>query len=256
MGFGLNPSLPPGLIELATSCALIITNPKMFPTLGCGKEQKRYLYTSPNRERRAERLETVARLMAVLALASDLLSLSDGRRVGGVCHPLTELQIAELLGLGKIEDLEHDTTGMRAIRSAAQDAESAGFITRKQPKVRYCNAGDGGCGRKVSPKTRTCRCGRRECWRYRSLPTIITITKEALEAFGVREAIEKEQGERYADQQAGLVGPRPDKDVRLERELSRINHAQQLAAKRVRIDPEQEDHERRRLERLYGRKLE
>jgi hypothetical protein len=242
------PDQPAVLLEFQAGCANIISNPQQFPMLGCGKGQKRFLFTCRNRERRRERLTMMARAGAVLGAHTDLLSLSNGKRINGVCHPMTEVQIARELGIAPAagEALEHDSTGMRALRSALRDLDDGGLISRQQPKMQYCDESAGGCGDKV-PKGGTCGCGRRWFWKWRAFPTIITISKKWFDVLGLLAELEKAQGRRYGELQDG---PEPERNVRIEREERRIAFAQAQAAKRVGIDPRRESREKERLERL------
>jgi hypothetical protein len=261
LGRTVVPTQPPVLVEFQTACANIELNPQMFPMLGCGKHQKRRLFTSRNRERRRERLRMMARTMAVLGGHADLLTLSDGRRVDGVCKPITELQIGRELGI-EVDDLgddhdAHDAKGMRAMRSALRDLDDGELISRKQPKVQYCSAAAGGCGKDI-PRGRSCKCGRRHCWRWRSLPTVITIQSRAFEAMGLGEQLADEQAQRYADIQAGKVGPEPERDIRAERLQRHHATRQRRAAAAAGIestrDPDVAARQREQLARLYGEK--
>jgi len=254
---------PPVLVEFQARCANIQLNPQQFPMLGCGKGQRRFLFTSANRERRRERLRMMARVGAALGRHTDLLSLSNGSRdKDGRCHPITELQLGKELGIGGFDGglmPEHDTTGMRAMRSALRDLDDGGLLSRAQPKVQYCAESAGGCGRKV-PRGGTCSCGRRNLWRWKSFPSVITIAKKFFEVLGLLEELEAAQEYRYEQQRAGIDGPQPEKDVRVWREQKRIVRAQALAAKRAQIethhDPKLVAFQKAQLERLEGKKLE
>jgi len=259
LGRKVRPQQPSALVELQAAAATIVTNPQMFPMLGCGKHQKRRLFTSPNRERRRERLLMCARYLSVLAAHADLQTLSAGQRVDGECKAITELQIAAELGI-KVDagdELTHDSRGLRAMRSAARDLEDAELISRRQPKIQYCSAGAGGCGKKI-PRGRTCACGRRHAWRWRALPSINTIQKRTFEAFGLRELLEDQQADRYAAAGAGHVGPEPERDIRKERLQRRAARHQAAAAAATGIethhDPDVVARQLERMERLYGEK--
>jgi hypothetical protein len=227
LGRDVRAGQPAVLVEFQTACANIVSNPQWFPMLGCGKHQRRRLFTSANRERRRERLLMMSRVLSVVGAHADLLTLSDGQRVGGECKPITELQLGRELGIEAAagDELVHDTTGMRAMRSALRDLGDGGLVSRVQPRTQYCSAGSGGCGRSI-PRGGTCKCGRRQAWRWRSHATIITIQKEAFSAMGLLEQLEEQQGQRYADIQAGKVGPEPIVDVRLQRERRKVLRAQ------------------------------
>jgi hypothetical protein len=253
---------PPVLVEFQARMADIKLNPQLFPMLGCGKGQRRFLFTSANRERRCERLDMMARTMAALGRHADLLSLSNGTRdKDGRCHPITELQLGKELRIGGGADdgfmPAHDTTGMRAMRSALRDLDDGGLISRAQPKVQYCAEGLGGCGRSI-PRGGTCECGRRHLWRWKSFPTVITVSKKAFEVVGLLEELEAAQEYRYEQQRAGIDGPQPEKDVRVWREQKRIVRAQAMAAKRAQIethhDPKLVAFQKAQLERLQPEK--
>jgi hypothetical protein len=126
-----------------------------------------------------------------------------------------------------------------------------------QPKIQYCAAKIGGCGKKIQ-RGGTCKCGRRHLWRWRSLPTIITVQKLAFEAMGLRELLEAQQAQRYADDQAGKVGPEPERDIRRERDQRRRIRAQHrrtsAAGIESRHDPELAVSQEERLARLYREK--
>jgi len=226
LGRTVRPQQPPVLVEFQTACANIVSNPQMFPMLGCGKHQRRRLFTSPDRERRRERLLMMSRVLSVVGAHADLLTLSDGRRVNGECKPVTELQLGAELGIDAGDvDLSHDTRGMRAMRSALRDLDDGQLVSRRQPRIQYCSAGAGGCGRSVR-RGGTCRCGRRHLWRWRSQATVITIQKRAFEAMGLRPVLEEQQRQRYQDLQKGKIGPDPEADVRVLRERRRVLRAQ------------------------------
>lgn len=257
LGRDIVPEQPAVLVEYQAAWAQLITDPQLFPMLGCGKGQKRLLFTSPNRERRIERLTMIARVMSVVGAHTDLLSLSNGKRINGRCHPITELQIGRELGLeiagADGPAIDHDTKGMRAVRAAIRDIDDGGLISREQPKMQYCSEAEGGCGKKI-PRGGTCNCGRRDKWRWRSFPTIITTSKRAFEVVGLLEALEEAQERRYEQVQAGQVGPQPEKDVRVVREQQRIVRAQALAAKRAQLeghhDPRLVAYQKAQLDRL------
>lgn len=261
LGRELRPEQPPVLVEFQTACANIVLNPQMFPMLGCGKHQARRLFTSRNRERRRERLIMMGKTLSALGAHADLLTLSDGQRIDGECKPITELQLGRELGIAGAGDvdLEHDTTGMRAMRSALRDLDDGELISRKQPKIQYCSASAGGCGKKI-PRGGTCKCGRRRFWRWRALPTIITIQKLAFDAMGLREQLEEQQAQRWDDIQRGKIGPEPDRDIRAERAQRRLACGQRRAAAAAGIetqhDPELVAKQQQQLERLYGKPRE
>jgi hypothetical protein len=257
LGVPVNAGKPSVLVEAQAASALIETNPQMFPMLGCGKHQRRRLFTSRDRERRPERLRTCSRVMAVVLGHADMLTLSDGQRVDGECKPITELQLGRELG---IEDtkLDHDTTGMRAMRSALRDLDDAELVSRAQPKIQYCAAAAGGCGKKI-PRGRSCKCGRRQCWRWRSLPTIITVKKSFFAAVGLLEQLEDQQAQRYRDQQLGKVGPEPERNILLERDQRRRMRQQHQRDEGAGLEEHQRDPDwiaasQERIERMYREK--
>jgi len=259
LGRELVAEQPPVLVELQTAAALIETNPQMFPTLGCGPERT-HSFTCTSRERRLERRRMMARELSVLAAHSDLLTLSNGERINGECKPITERQLGAELGIAPAgdEDLpDHDSTGMRAMRSGLRDLDDGGFISRAQPKVHYCAESIGGCGKKV-PRGGTCKCGRRHLWRWRSLPTIITLQRACFEAFGLLEKLREQQAKRYEEQQA--AGPTAKRDIIQEREQRRRmrHHHRRTAAAGIESshDPELVARQHEQLERIYGRKRE
>jgi hypothetical protein len=260
LGREVRPKQPPVLVEFQTACANIVNNPQMFPMLGCGKHQSRRLFTSRSRERRRERLLMMSKVLAVVGAHADLLSLSDGERVNGECKPITERQLGKEVGIaaaGAEQLPAHDTREMRAMRSALRDLEDGELVSRAQPKIQYCSQAIGGCGRKVE-RGRTCKCGRRHLWRWRSLPTIITIQKRAFEAMGLGEQLEQQQKQRYEDVQRGKVGPEPEVDIRAQRLQRRLACTQRRAAAatgiETRTDPEIAAKLAAQLDRMFREK--
>jgi len=260
LGVPVNAGKPSVLVEAQAASALIETNPQMFPMLGCGKHQRRRLFTSRDRERRPERLRTCARVMGVVLGHADMLTLSDGQRVDGECKPITELQIGRELGI-EVDagaELEHDSTGMRAMRAALRDLDDAELVSRVQPKIQYCSASAGGCGKKV-PRGGTCKCHRRQCWRWRSLPTIITVRKSYFAAVGLLEQLKEQQEKRYADEQLGKVGPEPERNILLERDQRRRIRRQRERDEGAGLEEHQRDPDwiaasQERIERMYREK--
>jgi DNA-binding transcriptional ArsR family regulator len=108
-------------------------------------------------------------------------------------------------------------TGMKwsTVTRALGDLRDAGFITSHQPRKDY--QGEAG-------ETR-----------YRSFPTIHTITKTCFARLGIDLAWLED--ERHKANERDQVGPEPLVNVVAMRERRRLVRAQQLAAKRTRVQP-------------------
>lgn len=264
------------LLQFQAECAQIITDPHRFPALGNGRGQRR-LFTSRQRYKRCRpRREMHAKILAALARHMDLLTMRDGptrndRR--GSCNAMTEEQLARDAGAlfescsvkDRQEREAHDATGMRAFRSGLRDLEDAGLIKRDQPKTQYCS----NCGDTIDPARgkHVCECGGGvrdadgvpEHWRWMSYPTVITLTVAAFEMVGLAEALEDARKYAYDEKQKEKLGPEPIVDVRVERAKRWVVQAQQLAAKRARLDADADARRAKKaqeqLDRL-ARKLE
>jgi len=267
------PSQPSPLVELQAAAALMITDPQLFPELGNAGGVQRQLFTSPRRKVRCKsRRKAHAQIVSVLAKHTDVLTLRDGpTKKSGACAPLTERQLGEMTGLAKGDDPEHhDWRGMRALRAALRDLEDGLHVKRHQPRVQYC----GRCGEEMSKGRDVCSCGivrgtpsADAHWRWKSYPTIITLTKQCFQRFGLLEALEKYQAEEYERRKNRQPPPEPVvADIRSLRVQQKIFQATALAAKRAGLvgdqarerarQAERERIERERLERLFGKRLE
>jgi hypothetical protein len=269
------PSQPSPLVELQASAALIITNPQLFPELGNAGGVQRQLFTSPRRLRRCKsRRKAHAQILSVLAKHTDVLTLRDGpTKPGGACSPLTERQLGEMTGLAKIDRRDpehHDWRGMRALRAALRDLVDGLWVKRHQPRVQYCSR----CQEEIGRSKDFCDCGivrgtdtAKNWWRWKSYATVLTLTKQCFQRFGLLEALEKYQAEEYERRKnRQLPAEQVVADIRIAREQQKVFQATALAAKRAGLtgDPakerahraEQARQERERLERLFGRKLE
>jgi hypothetical protein len=268
-------SQPSPLLELQAAAALIVTNPQLFPELGNAGGVQRQLFTSPRRLRRCKsRRKAHAQILSVLAKHTDVLTLRDGpTRPGGACAPLTERQLGELTGLAKPDRRDpdhHDWRGMRALRAALRDLEDGFHVKRHQPRVQYCSR----CSEEL-PRTRdVCSCGivrgtesAKQRWRWKAYATVITLTKECFKRFGLLEALETYQAAEYERRKNGTPAPEVAvADIRAVREQQKVFQATALAAKRAGLtgDPAkqrahraaQEQRERERLEKLFGKRLE
>ena len=265
-------SQPDPLVELQTAAATIITNPQLFPELGNAGGVQRQLFTSPRRLRRCRsRREAHAKILSVVAKHTDVLTLRNGpTRPDGSCASLTERQLGEMTGLARVDPRDpehHDWRGMRALRAGLRDLVDALWLKRHHPRVQYCSRCDEGLPRSKD----VCGCGivrgtesAKSWWRWKSYPTVITLTKECFKRFALLEALEKYQAEEYERRKNRR--PPPEQvvaDIKLLRERQKVFRAEQLAAKRAGLpgDPakarahqaERERQERERLERLFGK---
>jgi hypothetical protein len=265
-------SQPSPLVELQAAAALIVTNPQMFPELGNAGGVQRQLFMEPHRLRRCKsRRKAHAQVLSVVAKHTDVLTLRDGpTKKGGACAPLTERQLGEMTGIAKTDPRDpehHDWRGMRKVRAVLRELEEAFWIKRHQPRVQYC----GRCFEEMPKGKDVCGCGivrgtpsAKAHWRWKSYPTVITLTKQVFQRFGLLEALEQYQRAEYERRK----NPPPEQivaDIRLVREQQKVFQAVQLAAKRAGLQTnakdrahraERERREQERLEKLFGKKLE
>jgi hypothetical protein len=265
-------SQPSPLVELQAAAAQIVTDPQLFPELGNAGGVQRQLFTSPRRLRRCKsRRKAHAQILSVLAKHTDVLTLRDGpTKKGGACAPLTERQLGEMTGIAKTDPRDpehHDWRGMRAFRAALRDLRDALWIKRHQPRVQYCSR----CFEEMPRGRDVCDCGivrgtpsAQAHWAWKSYPTIITLTKQCFQRFGLLEALENYQAKEYERRK----NPPPEQivaDIRLVREQQKVFQAVQLAAKRAGLrnrvtdrahQANRERREQERLEKLFGKKLE
>lgn len=245
----------PKLIQNAVdACAQIVTKPELFPELGSGRGQKRFLFGQPNRERHLVRLEACAKVLACLVGHMDLVTQRAGkRRRDGSCDAIRTCRPygKRAVGLQKRDaqtTIEKETgLGRSAVERAVRDLNAATYTTSHQPRKKYCTCNRLGC--------QGCANGEK---RWRTFPMVRTVTKTALKRLGV------DLGE--LDKQARLArlrqeeGPKPTVDVRLLRERQRMVRGQAMAAKHAQLVSTRAERmvssSAERIERLYQKRRE
>lgn len=243
----LKCAVPENLPELCRlmydACARIVLERNKFPELGNGRGQRRFLFTSPDRERRIERLVAMCLVARSIALHMDVLTCRSGKtRRDGSCDAVDEQRMAEETGL----------THYRMTR-AKRDLISAGFLEWHQEVKRYCTCDVHGC--QGLPRGLCPDGGER---RYRALPAILKVTMSFFVKLGitVKHVIELQKG-TYEFRRSF---PSPILDVLLQRERRRAIAAQERAAK---VAADMADTASRivtesaaRVARMFGRKNE
>ncbi len=197
------------------ACAQIVTAAEKFPELGSGRGRRRFLFGQANRERHLVRLEAIAKVLGCLLSHMDLVTLRAGkRRADGSCDAIRACRPYGKRVRPESEKsqatIESETElGRSAVERALRDLETAGYVTRHQPKRDYI---DGNGDR-----------------RWRSFPSVRTITKTCLARLGV--------DLDWLDKQARLArlrqeqGPAPLVDVQLVRARQRMVRGQASSAK-------------------------
>lgn len=216
---GIPEKFPALLREAIDACVLIVEERERFPELGSGRGQRRFLFTNKDRERHLMRLEAIALVLMSLVFHVDLVTLRCGRRRrDNSCdalrtHPARRRADGSAPKVSSVQD----ETGLSWSRVAAalRDLRDAGFITSHQPRADY----EGEAGET----------------RWRSFPTIHTVTKTCFARLGIDLGwLEDERGKAT---QRAQEGPAPIVDVRMMRERRRLIRAQQIAAKRTQVQP-------------------
>lgn len=228
------------------AAALIVTERERFPELGSGKGQKRFLFTTRDRERHLRRLEAISLVLMCLLSHMDLVTLRAGRRRrDGSCDAVRTLRPRTRKGRKAPNGRDGQTTiesetGLRSssVERALRDLRSAGFITTHQPKKEYRDRADNK--------------------RWRSFPAVHTITRSCIVRLGIDLAWLDQQARDAQGRQE--QGPAPIVDVREVRERQRIVRAQAMAAKRSGIESKRADQmvkrSAERVDRLFGKKRE
>jgi hypothetical protein len=224
----LRENLPGLLLEAMAACEQIVTDRGRFPELGSGRGQRRFLFTTPHRERDVRRLEAIALVLKAILSVTDLVTLRSGpTRRDGSCNSITNERIQKWTRLS-------DDRVERALR----DLRAAGYLTCHQPRRDYL-LDDGA-----------------RCWR--AYPVVRTVTVTCLSRLGISGDRVRYQRDQASKRQR--EAPEPLVDVRLARERQRLVRGQQLAAKRARLNETDQAalraRQQARLERIYGRRKE
>jgi len=212
-------NLPALLREAIDACMLIVEEREKFPELGSGRGQRRFLFGDKDRERHLLRLEAIAKVLMSLLFHCDLVTLRCGRRRRDNSCDAFRTHPARPRADGRPSPLPsiQGETGLSwsRVSNALADLRDAGFVTSHQPRRDY--QGEAG-------ETR-----------YRAFPTVHSVTKTCFARLGIDLGwLEDERGKANA---RDLAGPEPIVDIRMVRERRRLIRAQQLAAKRTRVQP-------------------
>jgi hypothetical protein len=237
------PANLPELNRLAfAACARIVLERNKFPELGNGRGQRRFLFTSPHRERRSQRLEAIVLVARCIFLHMDVLSLRSGKTLrDGSCDAVDVAQMMKDTGL----------TFPRTAR-ARRDLISAGFLTWHQPIKKYCTCDVVGC--EGAPKGLCHNGGERK---HRAFPAILTVTMSFFKRLGL--TVDEVKWLQRGTQEKRKSFPRPIVDITLQRDRRRAIRAQQHAgavAERAATASRMVIASAARVAKLYGRKNE